>query len=349
MPFLQRYLGKSRPEDVTYADFQSFLAQKLGEHQTLEYKSGEVVVLMPDGKLKYPTDPRDIFGILEIAKAVAGLANAEGGLLVLGVRQKPEKHGKAIIGILPGAIKGVPGHITREVIENVLRAKIQYPVEGVTITAVRPSDRHRWFVYLIDVPQSTRPPHRVNELHYFQRHNFSTDPMLHYQIADLYGRRLGPNLEIELPPATLSASGGGRFTLGPRIRNHGNVVAKYVTVICAITRGDYAMISGGPTADWQVRPNQHSAQFTMGLETVVYPDTPSNTGELLIGPTGVTASGTTLQFYVYAEGMEAKTPVVEFTKDELPPWPVPETPAERALREEDEAREREEARLDRDS
>lgn len=317
--FLQRYLGKDRVEDITYGDFRGFLAQGLEEHQTLEYKSGEVILLTADGKLKYPTDQREIAGVLEVAKAVAGLANAEGGLLVLGVRQKPERHGRSIVRIRPGAVKGVPGHVTREVIENVLRAKIQYPIDGLTIAALRPSPRHRWFVYLLDVPQSSHPPHRVAELHYFQRRNFSTDAMLHYQIADLYGRRLGPDLDVETDlPEAIAGDTAGEFLLRPNIRNRGNVVAEYVTAVCALRSDDAYTIIGSPDGSWIRRPDGRSAQFTMGPAAVVYPDTPSNTGALRFGPTSAAAGDVHLVFYLYAKAMAAKTPLVVFTSDVLP-------------------------------
>lgn len=326
--FLQRYLGKERVEDVSWDDFRQFLAQRLPEHQTLEYKSGEIMVTA-DGKLRQPAKRHEVYGVLDVARAVAGLANAEGGLLVLGVRENTEKHRGVVARILPGAVRGVPAHITRETIENLLRAAIQYPVEGITICPLRPSNRHRSFVYLIDVPQSLRPPHRVNEMYYFQRHNFSTDEMQHYQIADLYGRRLGPRLELNDTPPEAVPSAAGQFDVQIVVRNTGNVIAKYVTAILVLLNQTHEIVNI-PQGTWVRRADGNSAQLTLGNNEVVYPDLPLDTGKLRLQQRATTAPGAALLMVVslYAEGTPAQRVLVSYTADQLPQPPAlaaPET------------------------
>ena len=100
------------------------------------------------------------------------MANAEGGLVVLGVREKPERFRGNVVKIRPGAVTPIPLTVTRESIEANLLAKIQYPIEGITILPLRWTPRSKGFVYLIDIPPSYRAPHRVHELFYFQRVNF---------------------------------------------------------------------------------------------------------------------------------------------------------------------------------
>ncbi len=299
--FLERYLKKTRPEDITYKDFLHFLQQGVEEHQTLEYKPRGILVKQDNSIIK-SSNPRDILGFAELAKSVAGFANAEGGLLVLGVKEKPEKYKGEVVKIRPGAISALPMNVTREMIENELLAKIQYPIEGITIVPLRSSARSSNFIYLIDVQQSIRAPHRVNELYYFQRYNFSTREMKHFQIADMFGRRLSPDLEMMLQRRSGLNEDRGHFTLHPLIYNRGKAVAKYVTCICNVLGGGYEIMQSA----WQ-NLGGGRWQFATGFNSVAYPDIPFDTGSMEFEP--VPNSNTDflfLQFGLYAEGMSGK-------------------------------------------
>jgi len=300
--FLERYLKKSNPEEITYADFQRFLSQKIPEHQNLEYKSAGSVV-KPDGALNDPSKPSEIWGFAELAKDVAGFANAEGGLLVLGVKEKEEKDkNRRTMRILPGQITPIPSYITREIIENKLISRIQYPVDGLTIIPLRSSIRSKGFVYLIDVPQSTRPPHRVNELYYYQRYNFSVLEMKHFQIADIFGRRLAPDLEIEVKMEKHD-EGWGHIAVFGSLVNRGRAIAKYVTVTCQIVEGSYRL--QGAEYKWERNGNLY---FWGGSDNIVYPDLPFDFPQIMLIAMNHMAKSSpfVLSFGVYAENMPAK-------------------------------------------
>ena len=160
--FLDRFLRISDPSRITYANFVDFLAQGIEEHQNLEYKPRGMLVKKDDSVVT-SSNPRDLLGYTALARSVASMANAEGGLVVLGVREKPERFRGAVVKIRPGAVTPIPLTVTRESIEANLLAKIQFPIEGVTVVPLRRTPRSKGFVYLIDVPQSDRAPHRVIE------------------------------------------------------------------------------------------------------------------------------------------------------------------------------------------
>jgi Putative DNA-binding domain len=299
--FLERYLKKTRPEDITYQDFLHFLQQGVEEHQTLEYKPRGILVKQDNSIIK-SSNPRDLTGFAELAKSVAGFANAEGGLLVLGVREKPEKYKGEVVKIRPGVISALPMNVTREIIENELLAKIQYPIEGITIVPLRSSTRSSHFIYLIDVPQSIRAPHRVNELYYFQRYNFSTREMKHFQIADMFGRRLSPDLELGLQRKSGQNEDRGHFTVHPLIFNRGKVVAKYVTSTCKVLNGPYEIMQ----SSWQ-KIDERRWQFATGSNNGVYPDIHFDTGFIEFQPLpNPDTNFLILQFGLYAEGMPGK-------------------------------------------
>ena len=228
--FIKRYLNKSS-EEVKWSDLNNFILEGIEENLTLEYKPRGMLV-DKKGKTLKPKNRYDISGFYQLAKLIAGFANSSGGLLVLGVKEKPEKHKGQIIKIRPGSFSEIPPTITREMIEHNLEAKIQVSIDEITIISVRKTQRSKNCVYLIDVPPSDRAPHRVNEMHYYQRHNFSTVEMQHYQIADMFGRRIKPDLEVALIDINLTINDpenmprNKTINVSLNIKNEGRAVAK---------------------------------------------------------------------------------------------------------------------------
>lgn len=264
--FLERFFHKTVPSDITYNDFLSFRKQNIEEHQYLDYKSGEILVghdgqfIGKDGKLIIDE------GFIKLAEVVAGFANAEGGLLILGIRELQEKINRKIVKKRPGAVYPLPdGTITKEMIESKLRSLIQFPIDDLTITPLRSSSKSKHFVCLIEVPQSIRAPHRVKERDYYQRYNFETRHMLHYQISDLFGRRFAPSLDLKLEITDTSEN---EIKLNGILYNFGRAIAKYPMCLWAITNGQYDMTLAGQVL---LQRRTSVAQYTPGSDTVIYP------------------------------------------------------------------------------
>ena len=305
--FLERYIKKSKPEEITYEDFITFMDLAIEEHQTLEYKPRGILV-EKDGTLKKSHNQKDILGFSALAKSVASLANSEGGLLILGVKEKPEKYKGTIVKMRPGHITPLPPTVTREMIDSQLGAKIQHPINGITIIPLRKSSRSKDSVYLIDVPQSRLAPHRVNELYYYQRYNFTTYEMKHFQISDLFGRRTAPDLDIELKTIHGMNEDRGHFTLEPLILNRGQAVAKYTTCFCSIISGPYLI----KQSRWIVEKDKKSCQNSTGITSVIYPDSPGNFGYIEFQPIeGASGGLLVLSFSLYAEHMAKKEVIRE--------------------------------------
>jgi Putative DNA-binding domain len=302
--FFERYLKKARPEDITYSDLDAFLQQGIEEHQNLEYKPRGMLVRQDNSIIK-STNRWDVVGFSVLAKVVAGFANAEGGLLVLGVEELEERYDGVVIKKRPGAIKPLPISVTREQIENQLLAKIKPPVEGITIIPIYPDETH--VIYLIEVPLSIRIPHRVDELFYYQRINFSIVELQHFQIADLFGKRFAPDLEI-----TLKWGGGTveRFIVHPIIHNKGRAVAKYVLCTFTLDHGPYTITEAA--RGW----GNHNGvwEYHAGVNMVVYPDRPLDTDHLYFqfrNP-GTEGKPLTFHFGLYAEDMVGKEMTLTF-------------------------------------
>jgi hypothetical protein len=311
--FIERFFRVTDPSRLTYADFVNFHSQQIEEHQNLEYKP-RGLLLRKDNTVVTSNNPRDMVGYTALARSVASFANAEGGLLVLGVREKPERYKGNIVKIRPGNVTPLPLSVTREAIEANLLSKIQYPVDGVTVVPLRRTPRSKGFVYLIDVPQSVRAPHRVNELLYFQRMNFSTQEMRHYQIADLFGRRRSPDLGVRIIESPTNDGHDSSLRINVSIINSGRAVAKFVTCICQIVGDRYRIFR----SSWNVGNNGISCQWQTRSDHVVYPEVATDAGEIVfVQNDGQQLGNFVLRFSLFAEDMPART--LEFKVNESAP------------------------------
>jgi hypothetical protein len=312
--FIEAYLHKAELHAITFEDFNNFYKLKLDESQTLEYKSGELLVgyqgkYVRDGILDKEEANK---GFIKLATSIAGFANAIGGLFILGVKEIQVKKGGQTVRKRPGAIFPVPDNIiSKEMIGSKLRELIRLSIDDLIILPLRTTKTGNHSIYLIDVPQSFRVPHRVNELDYPQRNNFETIPMLHHQISDLFGKRLAPDLDLIFQK---EASDEGLLKVRILIRNQGRAVAKYVTGVCSVVSGSYEVIQ----TDWQNR-GENSWQFATGFYSVVYPEVHFDTGTFsfkLIE--NATEKSLSLRFGLYAEGMTGKSFLIPLVPNHFP-------------------------------
>lgn len=306
--FISRYLKRS-PKDISFDDILEFLDEDVEASLTLEYKPRDILV-NAKGVVHKATDPARVVGFSELAKLVAGFANAAGGLFILGVKEKAERFRGDVVRVLPGVVSALPPTITSDMIEHQLDARIQAPIEGLTIVPLRKTEKSKNSVYLIDVPQSTRAPHRVNELYYFQRNNFTTLEMYHYQIADLFGRRYAPELDLEITRVdssiTLSTAAGDtrKVMLDLVLHNRGRAPAKYLACVCNIVEGAYRV---NPPQPWSVHSAQLECRYERPDLRILYPSLPLELGRLSflqqIGDASPYDDTMVIEFRLFAEDM----------------------------------------------
>jgi hypothetical protein len=281
--FIERFFKKAKPETITFGDLRQFVSERIEENQNLEYKPRGLLVKADDSLLT-PMDSRQVVGFSALAKSVAGFANAEGGLLILGVKEKAQKYKGTTVKVRPGLITPLPPTVTREMIEMQLATKIQFPIEGISIFPIRTSVRSNHSVYLIDVPQSIRVPHRVNEQYYYQRYNFDVLEMRHFQIVDMFGKRRRPRLEL-IPRIV----GGSTSSSGNTITSyHGKVILCIQNSGLGIAKFPYLSLrlpSSHRLAQYGIDGNGHEGlprlaeagtgmvRFGSGLELVIHPKT----------------------------------------------------------------------------
>jgi hypothetical protein len=175
------------------------------------------------------------------SKTLAGFANADGGALVFGIAttKSPDNPDRA------SALKAItnPDRFRAKLLDSILNAT-QPPVDGVRIEVV-PGAPGAGYVKCL-VPASDRPPHRAMhaEREYWRRVTNGHRRMEHYELEDVFGRRLRPVLRVGiklLPREDPDPHEELRFTF----LNEGRGLARHVGLICTLGQGRIMATNGG--------------------------------------------------------------------------------------------------------
>jgi hypothetical protein len=162
----------------TIEDLQSLIDNEIEESTELEYKSSFAI---ENKKWKE-----------ELAKDVSAMANANGGTIIYGIRQKADENGHAI----PNELLPVPyTAMTKDKLSQLLSSNIQPLVDDVEITVI-PKDKESGF-FVVQIPQSnTVHQNKLTHL-YYKRRNATIEVMEDYEIRDVMNRGKHPVIELE--------------------------------------------------------------------------------------------------------------------------------------------------------
>ena len=204
---------------LTVDNINSLIAGHREENLHLEFKSGDY----------FEPGHRE-----DLTKAVTSFANSDGGVLILGIREKSEKnngryysYAESIEGIIADAKH------TKETLENILTSTIWPKIDNLEIYKVEIDGKN---VFILEIPKSERAPHMASDYRYYKRHNFQKQPMENYEVEDaMFGRRKIPKLTAKFKFANgVYNKNFLSFTMDISIGNIGKIMAKYVTMIINI-------------------------------------------------------------------------------------------------------------------
>ena len=175
------------------AKIEGFVADGQEEHLSLEFKS-------VDGSDLHAGSDRK-----NLARALSGFANSAGGIVVWGVRTRPNKTGLDVAAELV-PIPNVSAFVAK--LHELTPLYVTPPVEEVIHRKFgRPDDSGFAASF---IPESDRGPHMALAGHhrYFKRAGDRYYRMEHFDISDMFGRRQRPALRLAYSLRLGSSFGG---------------------------------------------------------------------------------------------------------------------------------------------
>ena len=146
-------------EQLKVSDIEFLIERRIDESQSLEYKE-------PTSNLEKDCD--------DLAKAISGFLNTEGGIIIYGVSEERENEHRYPENIM---WCGAP----KEQFESLLLNRVQPWEERIRIYRIPNEENDQKGIFVLEIPKSDNPPHMSN-FSYYRRLNFRTEPMSHEDV-----------------------------------------------------------------------------------------------------------------------------------------------------------------------
>lgn len=203
--------------EIVREDLESFFSTEQQETSILEFKHGDT-------------------SLEDVHKEVAAFLNTQGGLLILGSpKEKPKtdnKHIKVCQGDLTPCTKiRSQDTLMRSISSNISPSPMHIRVQSIQ---VGPD-----FVFVMEIPQSTIPPHQVNEKGiYYIRLERDAKAAPHGIVEALFNRRQKPDLKVQFR-CYQSIGNTERLTVSFDISNGSMITAESLGVVLIIYGAKY--------------------------------------------------------------------------------------------------------------
>jgi hypothetical protein len=219
-----------------------------------------------------------------VAKTICGFANADGGVLVIGLSTRTSAD-KYIPDCIDAKVPVSDAVGLRSRIEGLIPEIVEPAVNGVTASAIPESQSSQSGFVVVHVPPTDGPPCRSRkDWQFYQRINSGTYRMEYFQIEDMFGKRRRPVLSLEVEGGEAFRGDertfgrqkfGRRITIG--IENRGRATAKFPSIRLTITPKSSLRLRGLNNTDSYGLPLLWTASgdgvfaFGGGADHVVYP------------------------------------------------------------------------------
>ena len=238
-------------DDLDVAALQSYIDNKQEENLQIDFKTtnGSGLTSLDDKR--------------NFCRAMSGFANSSGGLIVWGIdaRKNPEGIDCATEFKI---IDNLPHFLTRL---NKLTGEACSPLaSGIRHKTVAFNGSQGCAITL--VPESPSGPHmaKLGEDRYYKRSGDSFYKMEHFDIQDMFGRRLRPALDVIITPERDSPDHSHEY-LSFTLHNTGRAVAKHV--------GFYCRFDDGIEIIHTPRPIHNSTNLNNGSPTISFSNSTS--------------------------------------------------------------------------
>lgn len=223
------------PDQLDLKDVVDFFNVDREETASLEFKSGDVTI-------------EDLF------KEISAFLNTEGGLIIVGApRETKIQKGKRRISICNGELT-YSKFRSKDWLFQKIASNISPAPTNLIIKELISSKGN---VYLIDIPQSTHPPHQANaDGRYFLRFECEAKPAPHGLIKALFDKRRRPTLTAEID---FNFTKGLNCDLTVSFQNASNIPADKVGFLIDV----YNVINVKPDDTFTEKDDDLGRKFTM--------------------------------------------------------------------------------------
>jgi len=250
------------------------LFQRLQDRAEIHALIGQTENLHLDCKT-WPAKDED--GQRILAKAFAGFANGDGGVVVVGLESKLAQ--KSDPDVITGEQPVTDAVAVKARIESLVGELVEPPLRGVRVAAVPEQAGSKAGFVVVHVPRSDGYPARSRkDGHFYIRVASGTFRMEYFQIADMFGKRHRPDLSLFLEASSIEIRQGRPvrvLTLG--IENKGRAAAKFPSIrfkMPANLAVDPFGIDGNHGLNLPRRPTEPEwTMFGGGADHLIYPGT----------------------------------------------------------------------------
>lgn len=196
--------------EITINDLRTFFSTKQEETSVLEFKSGEV-------------------SLESLYKEVAAFLNTDGGLIIVGTpKEQKETIGKVSFNYCIGDLTLTTTIRSKDWLMQKIYTNISPPPTNLKIKDFISPEGN---AFIIEVPQSTTPPHQVDdEGKYYIRLEREAKSAPHGLVEALFNKRKRPALDAEInftPIVTIENA----LEIGIWFKNNSNTPAKNASFI----------------------------------------------------------------------------------------------------------------------
>ncbi len=194
----------------------------------------------------WPPDDSDAQRV--IAKAACGFANADGGVIIVGLRAKSEPDKDKPDQIQDAELVSDTGRVKSR-IQDLIGQVVEPGIAGVQVTGVNdPPVSTSGFVVVLIPATDGLPCRSRKDWKFYQRISSGTYPMEYFQLADMFGRRRRPALELHLEDTNQCgdwAPGVPSRVFVVGIKNSGRAIARFPCLRIRRPYGDFRVNSYG--------------------------------------------------------------------------------------------------------
>jgi hypothetical protein len=297
MSYAKLYLGKELDE-LTYADIENFFVEPRDESDKIEFKS------------YYSLDEKNHAekenGII---KAICGLLNSEGGLIIWGAPVGRNIEGKKE-KIFQGALSPTDKLIEKDSFISRVTDLITPSPNGIKFQYLQKEGK---YVYIIEVNSSSYSPHQFRNC-YYMRIDGQTKPAPHHYIEALFRKVTFPKLEGFIKFGSIKTDGTNYILqISNMIFNQSKLQNEYdIYYRVIVTVGTFYNYGFAQESDKMYTMDGHELRNHNAKATLYHNEPLTNTELVIFNPYNLVKTNMECRVHFYFGGKQSPLMISEY-------------------------------------